>query len=64
MVNFQRCIQLLDVPQEKIEGDLSLEVFKDRYPKWPEKGRIQFNNVILRYRPDTEIVLNELSFDV
>ena len=64
MVNVQRCLSLLDVPQEKIEGDLSLEVFKERYPTWPDQGNIQFNNVVLRYRPDTEIVLNKLSFEV
>ena len=64
MVNVQRCLSLLDVPQEKIEGDLALEVFKERYPTWPDQGNIQFNNVVLRYRPDTEIVLNKLSFEV
>ena len=64
MVNVQRCLSLLDVPQEKIEGDLPLEVFKARFPTWPDHGHIQFNNVVLRYRPDTEIVLNKLSFEV
>ena len=31
---------------------------------WPEKGEIEFKNVSLRYRPDTDIVLNKLTFNV
>jgi len=33
-------------------------------PEWPEKGQITFKDVVLRYRPDTEIVLDKLSFEV
>jgi len=33
-------------------------------PDWPEKGVISFKDVVLRYRPDTEIVLDKLSFEV
>jgi hypothetical protein len=25
---------------------------------WPSKGEIEFKRVVLRYRPDTDIVLN------
>lgn len=29
---------------------------------WPQKGKINFKNVKLRYRPDTELVLTDLSY--
>jgi len=32
--------------------------------EWPEKGQIKFENVILKYRPNTDIVLKDLSFTV
>lgn len=31
---------------------------------WPEAGRVQFEEVVLRYRPETDIVLNRLNFEV
>ena len=31
---------------------------------WPSKGEISFNNVMLRYRPNTDIVLNSLDLKV
>ena len=33
-------------------------------PNWPEKGVMRFENVSLRYRPTTEIVLKNLTFDI
>jgi ABC-type multidrug transport system fused ATPase/permease subunit len=32
--------------------------------QWPEEGKIVFDNVNLRYRPNTEIILRDLSFEV
>ena len=32
--------------------------------QWPESGKIEFKNVFLKYRPTTEVVLNNLSFVV
>ena len=32
--------------------------------KWPSEGKVEFINATLRYRPNTEIVLNNLSFVV
>lgn len=34
----------------------------DLGPEWPNKGEIEFKKVVLRYRPDTDIVLNQLTF--
>lgn len=31
---------------------------------WPEEGKIQFDKVCLRYRPNTEIILKDLSLEV
>ena len=33
-------------------------------PNWPESGRVEFRDVLMRYRPDTETVLNGLSFSI
>lgn len=33
-------------------------------PNWPEQGALEFVNVNMRYRPDTEQVLHDLSFKV
>ena len=41
-VNVQRLLSMLKVPQENLEGDLPLEVFKDRFPTWPSDGHIEF----------------------
>jgi ABC-type multidrug transport system fused ATPase/permease subunit len=32
--------------------------------QWPEEGKIVFDKVNLRYRPNTEIILRDLSFEV
>jgi len=64
MVNVNRCLSLLDIPQENNEGEQSVEVFRRDRPNWPERGEVDFDNVVLRYRPTTEIVLNGLKFNV
>ena len=33
-------------------------------PLWPENGYIEFKNVGLKYRPNLETVLHDLSFKV
>jgi len=35
---------------------------KDLGKEWPSKGEIEFKRVVLRYRPDTDVVLNQLTF--
>ena len=32
--------------------------------QWPEKGVVEFRNVNLRYRPNTDMVLHDLSFRI
>jgi len=41
---------------------MSLEAFKRRNPNWPTQGEIEFKNVSLKYRPTTEVALNDLTF--
>lgn len=31
---------------------------------WPEEGRLVFDKVFLKYRPNTEVILRNLSFEV
>ena len=62
MVNADRCLSLLRIPQEDGDGFMSLSAFNRSYPGWPQQGEIEFANVSLKYRPNTELVLNNLSF--
>lgn len=58
MVNADRCMQLLDVPEEQQIGTTAIR------PQWPEEGLVEFKGVSLRYRPNTDVVLHRLSFRV
>lgn len=62
MVNADRCLNLLKIPQENFEGSMPLQSFKRINPDWPQQGEIEFKDVFLKYRPTTEVVLNDLSF--
>ena len=57
VMQVQRILNLLDAPQEKIEGTV-----KPKAADWSKKGTLEFKNVVLRYRPNTDIVLNNVSF--
>jgi len=52
----QQCLNLLEIPQEqeKIEKKES----------WPKRGTVTFDNVHLRYRPKTDLVLKGLNFEI
>ncbi len=39
-------------------------VMENQPEDWPQSGKIEFKNYSVRYRPDTEIVLRDLSFSV
>lgn len=51
-------LTLTDIPQERKEGLTVAELGKE----WPSKGEIIYKDVVLRYRPQTDIVLNQLTF--
>jgi len=59
MVNAERCMNVMNIPKESfIEEQLTSR------PNWPENGSIQFKDVCLKYRPNLDRVLHELSFSV
>lgn len=49
---------LLEIPQENFK--------QERHPdkEWPRNGEITFEDVEMRYRPNTELVLKKLSFNI
>jgi len=59
MINASRCLTMTKVIQEKESGEMLI----DR-PNWPEQGEIEFKDVDLKYRPNLDIVLDNLSFKV
>jgi len=63
MVNAERCLKMLEIPQERELGPNDPDLLQGRH-KWPEEGNLEFKNVSLKYRPDTEVVLKNLSFRV
>jgi ABC-type multidrug transport system fused ATPase/permease subunit len=64
MVSVQRCFKLYDIPQEKTLTEEEDKMFKYQHAKWPQHGEVEYKNVSLRYRPNTEIVLKKLTFKV
>jgi len=57
MVSADRCLKLLEVPQERLVDPQYQNILHGR-DQWPENGEIEFKNVSLKYRPDTETVLH------
>jgi len=57
VMRVQRILNLKNVPPEKVAGKQPDD------PKWPAKGALVFDEVVLRYRPNTDIVLNKVSFE-
>ena len=63
MVNAQRCVSLTEIIQERVLESDAPRYLENR-PHWPEYGNIEFKNVGLKYRPNLETVLHDLSFKV
>ncbi|XP_021866255.1 ABC transporter C family member 13 isoform X2 [Spinacia oleracea] len=58
MVAVERVAQYMDIPQEELCGSIAI-------PKgWPCQGRIEFQNVILRYLPSLPPALCDISFTI
>jgi ABC-type multidrug transport system fused ATPase/permease subunit len=55
-------MKMREVIQERIKGQEGGSL--DGRPHWPEIGNIEFSGVSLRYRPETEEVLKQLSFKI
>jgi len=59
MVHLRRCFAILEIDQERDE-EARVPISKT----WPKRGRVTFEDVEMRYRPDTPQVLKGLSFDI
>ena len=60
MVGLERCIaytKIISERPEKVKKD-------DELGEWPPEGGIRFENYSVQYRPETEIVLKNLNFEI
>ena len=57
VLQVQRIFNLKAAPQEKSIGES-----KPKDEQWPRQGELEFKDVVLRYRPNTDIVLDKVSF--
>jgi ABC-type multidrug transport system fused ATPase/permease subunit len=65
MVNANRCMMVTEIIQEKHEGELSVKkMLADERQSWPENGNLEFDQVVMRYRPTTYLVLKNISFNI
>jgi len=61
-ISVGRCFKLYEIPQEKEESKMETCTCKSQ--NWPQQGNVTFNDVKLRYRPKTDLVLKGLNFDI
>ena len=62
MVSFERCLKITQLPQEaQMRKPVPLDENNDQ---WITHGKITFDNYSTRYRPDTDIVLKNLNFEI
>ena len=58
MIGYERCVEYTKCPSEAPKK----KVTDDVLGSWPHKGKIEFINFSVKYRPDTEIVLKDINF--
>ena len=63
MICMERCKKYTEIKGEKPSRIKSKDEKLEK-ENWPQKGKIQFENYYVRYRPNTEIVLKNLNFTV
>ena len=56
LIDCEKLFNLTRVDQEKEKGSIQVE------KNWVKEGVIEFSDVMLRYRKNTEIALNKLNF--
>ena len=63
MISLERCLQYTKIKSEapSIIRPKDDELIKSN---WPSKGTIKFENYSVKYRPNTEIVLKKLNFEI
>lgn len=62
MVSFNRCHNMLNIPQEA-EQRLPVPLDIKGQP-WISEGKIEFDHYSVRYRPETELVLNDITLTI
>ena len=63
MISLERCLQYTRIKSEKPSTIKPIDdQLKEK--KWPQEGKIRFENYSVRYRPTTEIVLKKLNFQI
>ena len=60
MIGYERCVEYTQCPSEAPVK----KVTDDALGNWPGKGAIEFINFSVKYRPDTELVLKNISFSI
>ena len=65
MVSFERCDSYTKILQEETAEQKKRKLNKDNsIINWPSKGRIQIQDYSCKYRPETEIVLNNINAEI
>ena len=60
MVDIERCLKYTECPSEAPKN----KIIDATLTNWPKYGKIQFINFSVKYRPDTDIVLKNISFEI
>ena len=58
MIGYERCMEYTKCPSEAPLKNIA----DSKLNNWPDKGKIEFINFSVKYRPNTEIVLKNLNF--
>jgi len=62
MISMERCLSFTNIESEK-----HLELDEDKnlaLTNWPQFGKIEFKNYSVRYRPDTELILKNITLSI
>ena len=61
MVSMERCLKYTKSPSEKPKDVVKVD---EALKSWPHEGKVKFENYSVKYRPDTEIVLKDINFEI
>ena len=61
MVSMERCLKYTKSPSEKPKDIIKVD---EALKSWPNEGKVKFENYSVKYRPDTEIVLKDINFEI
>ena len=63
MISLERCLQYTKIKSEA-PNKIKPKDEELTEKKWPTEGKIRFENYSVKYRPNTEIVLKNLNFEI